>query len=71
MLTREGFFRGEADARPYCDDLRLLDAGEAPRDVAWRLGIGEEVVDLRRRRTELANFIEAFARPEKSRRGRA
>jgi GMP synthase (glutamine-hydrolysing) len=71
VLTREGFFRGEADARPYCDDLRLLDAAAAPRDVAWRLGIGEEAVDPRRRRTELANFIEAFARPEKSRRGRA
>jgi GMP synthase (glutamine-hydrolysing) len=71
VLTREGLFRVEADAKVYCDDLRRLDLTEAPRDVAWRLGIGEEVVDPRQRRTELVNFIEAFARPEKSRRGRA
>jgi GMP synthase (glutamine-hydrolysing) len=71
VLTREGLFRNVADARVYCDDLRLLDGADARRDVAWRLGIGEEVVYPRRRRTELVNFIEAFARPEKSRRGRA
>jgi GMP synthase (glutamine-hydrolysing) len=71
VLTREGFFGNEGDAKAYCGDLRLLDGADPRRDVAWRLGIGEEVVDPRRRRTELVNFIAAFAHPEKSRRGGA
>lgn len=70
-LTREGFFPDEAAAGAYVEDLRALDAAPERRDIAWRLGIGEDVLDAARRRTELVNFIEAWVRPTKSARGRA
>jgi GMP synthase (glutamine-hydrolysing) len=71
VLAREGFFRNEADAKAYCDDLRILDADSARRDVAWRLGLGDDVLDPARRRTELHNFMDKLVRPIKSTRGRA
>jgi len=70
-LTQEGFFRGEDDCAAYCADLRALHEAPQRRDIAWRLGLGQDVIDTRRRRTELHNFVEALVRPEKSRRGRA
>ena len=70
-LAGEGFFAGEADAAAYVDDLRALDADPARADIAWRLGIGADVLDPARRRTELINFIDGWARPAKSARGRA
>ncbi len=69
----------EADIRPSgrrrraCSsgDLRALDPAPARRDIAWRPGLGDEIVDARQRRTELRNFMENWVRPEKSARGRA
>jgi GMP synthase (glutamine-hydrolysing) len=70
-LRAEGFFSSEPEAGAYCADLRELDADPARTDIAWRYGLGAEIVESTKRRIELRNFIELFARPEKSRRGRA
>jgi GMP synthase (glutamine-hydrolysing) len=69
-LAREGFVRDEAEARAYARDLRALDGEPAPADVAWRLGATASVLTSDSRRLELANFIEARVRPQKSARGR-
>jgi GMP synthase (glutamine-hydrolysing) len=71
VLAAEGFFASEYGAKAHCDDLRALDEAPAPREIAWRLGVDSEIIDPRRRRTELRNFIDNLVRPEKSRRGRA
>ena len=70
-LTSEGFFAAEKDASCYVADLRALDADPARRDLAWRLGLDEQVTRAAARRIELQNFIALLVRPEKSRRGRA
>ena len=70
-LVRERFFADALAARAYVEDLRALDADPGRREIAWRLGLGDDVLDPSRRRTELINFIEAWVRPAKSARGRA
>ena len=69
-LVRERFFADTQAARAYAEDLRALDADPARREIAWRLGLGDDVLEPARRRTELINFIEFWVRPEKSARGR-
>jgi GMP synthase (glutamine-hydrolysing) len=69
-LTREGFFPDERSALAYVEDLRTLDTAPDRRDVAWRLGLGDDVLDPIKRRAELINFLEVRVRPTKSARGR-
>lgn len=70
-LTREGLFAGVDEALSYAGDLKNLDAAPDRRDLAFRLGIGEDVLEPARRRLELSNFLETWVRPFKSARGRA
>lgn len=52
---------------------RLVEAlHEAPnrRDLAWRLGLDEQVTDPARRTVEIRNFVAALVLPTRSRRGR-
>ncbi len=69
-LVREGF---AADFRTLEDHAALIEAlGREPerRDLAWRLGLDDEVTRTERRRSELRNFIAALVRPTRSARGR-
>jgi GMP synthase (glutamine-hydrolysing) len=70
VLAAEGFFASEEEAGAYCSDLWALDGEPARRDIAWRLGLGRDVIDPALRRTELRNFVDFLVRPEISRRGR-
>ena len=70
-LAREGLGESEAEVRDYACDLRALESNPRRHDIAWRLGLDEDVLDPARRRIELKNFIERWVRPEASRRGRA
>jgi GMP synthase (glutamine-hydrolysing) len=69
-LVREGFFVDAPGAHAYVEDLLALDADPGRREIAWRLGLGDDVLDPLRRRAELINFVEAWVRPAKSARGR-
>ncbi|MBD0276083.1 MAG: type 1 glutamine amidotransferase, partial [Acetobacteraceae bacterium] len=40
------------------------------RDLAWQLGLDEQVTDPALRRTELRNFVERLVRPAMEARGR-
>jgi len=70
-LASEGLFADERDALRYVDDLRAVEASPARREIAWRLGLGDDVLDPVKRRAELVNFIDVRVRPGKSGRGRA
>jgi GMP synthase (glutamine-hydrolysing) len=71
-LLAEGFFRDEAAADAWVADLDALVANPKGRtDLAWRYGIGPDVMDENRRLLEIRNFIEHYVRPTKSARGRA
>ena len=70
-MIRDGFFADETAAARYCDALAALDRDGARADLAFALGVQPEMLDARARTTEIRNFIDSYARPEKSRRGRA
>ena len=70
-LATEGLVESLESCASYCADLRALDSEPGRADIAWRIGVDEDMTDAQRRRTELRNFLEAFVRPERSRRGRA
>jgi GMP synthase (glutamine-hydrolysing) len=70
LLVREGFYADAASADAHMDDLVAVDADRSRKDIAWRLGLGEEVLDDARRKTELRNFIERLVIPAKAARGR-
>lgn len=70
-LAGEGLFTSEKEALGYVEDLKTLDAAPERRDLAFRLGLGEDVLDPARRRVELVNFLDSWVRPFKSARGRA
>jgi GMP synthase (glutamine-hydrolysing) len=70
ILVREGFYADAASADAHMDDLVAIDADKSRKDIAWRLGLGEEVLDDALRKTELRNFIERLVIPAKAARGR-
>lgn len=70
-LVSSGLLPDEASARAHCADLRTLHHNRRRADIAWRLGIQPEILDPQQRLTELRNWLDAWVRPEKSRRGRA
>jgi GMP synthase (glutamine-hydrolysing) len=71
ILVGEGFCATPEDASAYVADLHALDIEPARRDLAWRHGLDEEVLDPVKRTRELRNFIEHRVKREKSARGRA
>jgi GMP synthase (glutamine-hydrolysing) len=70
VLVDEGFCQTLDDAAAYAADLKSLHDDPSRRDLAWRHGLDEEVLDPVRRTAEIRNFIEHRVKPAKSRRGR-
>jgi GMP synthase (glutamine-hydrolysing) len=70
-MIRDGLFADESAASRYCDALATLHADPARADLAFALGVQPEILDARYRTTEIRNFLDNYARPAKSRRGRA
>lgn len=70
-LVAEGFGASEAEIELQADLIERLHHAPRAKDLAWRLGLDEEVTDDRQRSRELSNFIRHLARPTKSARGRA
>jgi GMP synthase (glutamine-hydrolysing) len=70
-LIEEGFASAPGDLDAYASAVEALHDEPERRDLAWRLGLDEEVTDPDRRVTELRNFIERLVRPVRSRRHRA
>jgi GMP synthase (glutamine-hydrolysing) len=70
LLVDEGFCATLDEAGAYAADLKALHADPSRRDLAWRRGLDDEVLDPARRTAEIRNFVERRVKPEKSRRGR-
>jgi GMP synthase (glutamine-hydrolysing) len=56
-LVVEGFFKDTSELECYAADLTTLEADRKRRDIAWRLGLGEDILDERIRLLELSNWI--------------
>ena len=70
-LVREGLAQSASDLDDYAADIAALHCEPRRRDLAWRLGLDEEVTDGDRRAVEIRNFIQAPALPHRSARARA
>jgi len=62
ILVTEGFFASLIELERYADDLSVLDKDHRRRDVAWRLGLGDDIVDPAVRQIELSNWINNLIR---------
>jgi GMP synthase (glutamine-hydrolysing) len=58
VLVTEGFFGNLTELERYADDLSVLEADHRRRDIAWRLGLGDDIVDAAVRQIELSNWID-------------
>lgn len=57
ILVTEGFFSDMIELERYAADLSTLAANEQRRDIAWRLGFGDDIMKQNVRQTELSNWI--------------
>ena len=61
-LVTEGFFAEIAELDRYASDLSTLAANQQRRDIAWRLGFGDDIMKESVRQTELSNWIASLVR---------
>jgi GMP synthase (glutamine-hydrolysing) len=61
-LVTEGFFADIAELDRYASDLSTLAANQQRRDIAWRLGFGDDILKQSVRQTELSNWIASLVR---------
>lgn len=69
-LIAEGFAADRCDLEAHAGLIDTLHQSPDRKDVAWRLGLDEQVTDLGHRTRELRNFIDLLAKPTRSGRGR-
>jgi GMP synthase (glutamine-hydrolysing) len=70
-LIEHQLAREEADVTAHAAIVDALHEEPTRRDLAWRLGLNEQVTDETQRMTELRNFINHLALPTRSARGRS
>jgi GMP synthase (glutamine-hydrolysing) len=63
QLIEQGFFRGPDDARAYVDDLRALSDRATQKQVAFRLGVGADLLDPAVRTREARNWVDRLVKP--------
>ncbi|GEP12396.1 hypothetical protein MGN01_42410 [Methylobacterium gnaphalii] len=61
-LVKAGLARGKEDVEAYASQVDALHREPTRRDLAWRLGLDQQITDERLRLAELRNFIGALTR---------
>lgn len=59
-LITQGTFRDKMAAEKYVGDLRSLNSDSSRRDIAWKLGLDEDVLDMNARHIEVKNWLNFF-----------
>ena len=67
-LIEAGLSQNRDEVEAYADAVDALHREPDRRDLAWRLGLDEQVTDVANRLTELRNFIEFLVEPHRARR---
>jgi GMP synthase (glutamine-hydrolysing) len=62
-LVKDGFARSESEIESLADDYLALDKDASRRDLAWRYGIGADVLDPLVHRREFANWLRVKVMP--------
>jgi GMP synthase (glutamine-hydrolysing) len=57
LLVTEGFGRDCAELVTMARDFRALHSAPERHDLAWRYGIGPEILDPVRRTAEIGNWL--------------
>jgi len=70
-LVESGLAGTRDDLEAHAALIEALHREPGRRDLAWRLGLNEEVTVADRRRAELRNFVEHLVEPTRARRRRA
>lgn len=70
VLIEQDPLRFRDDIDRYVSDLRALDRQPDRTDIGWRLGIDADILEPKRRLTEIRNWMEYMVRPWISGRGR-
>lgn len=70
-VVAQGLATDARAVETYARSVDALDRDPSRRDLAWRLGLDEQVTDPVLRQTELRNFLAHLVGPTRSRRGRA
>jgi GMP synthase (glutamine-hydrolysing) len=65
-LVAEGFGRNCTELVAMARDFRALHTGPERRDLAWRYGIGREILDPVRRTAEIGNWLREAAKISRS-----
>lgn len=68
MMLGEGFARSTEDTHAIVEKFRALDADPGRKDLAWRLGVGPDVLDPALRSLEFGNWLHADVLPFAARR---
>jgi GMP synthase (glutamine-hydrolysing) len=66
VLVTKGFFADLAELDRYVADLSALGSDHQRRDIAWRLGLGSDILEDRLRWAELSNWIASLVRRKTS-----
>lgn len=61
-LVEAGLARGNDEVEAYARQVDDLHREPGRRDLAWRLGLDEQVTDEWQRLAEMRNFVEALTR---------
>lgn len=70
-LVEQGLAKDEGSVEAYAGLIEALHRESSRRDLAWQLGLDEQVTDPALRQAELRNFIEYLVLPTRRSRGRA
>ncbi len=65
-FVKAGFFADEAAAHAHAEDYETLHNDPERQDLAWLLGIDDDVLDLAVRTREIANWINRAVLPRKA-----
>jgi GMP synthase (glutamine-hydrolysing) len=57
-MVRQGFFASNNDLTTYSEQLTRLADNPTDAGLAWQLGMDEDVLDDKRRRSEIIAWIE-------------
>ena len=70
-LIEAGLALSRTEVEAYAAEVDALHREPGRRDVAWRLGLDDQITDKDQRLAEVRNFIKALVRPHQSARTRA
>ena len=69
-IIKQGLAQDEREVADYAEAVRALAENPKRRDLAWRLGLDEQVIAVEQRQSEVRNFLQYLVQPTMSARSR-